>query len=564
MSLFSSIRMAANSMQASQIGLQVVGQNIANANTEGYIREELVLTPAATQRVGNLLLGNGVSVEAVVQKIDLFLEERLRGSVSNRADAETEETAYGQLEALINSLGDNTISGYLEQFASSISDVLNAPESVSTRNMAALQAGTLTEAINHLASGVAALRTDVNDRVIAMASDINRLVEEIRVLNVQIADTEGGNTTESDAVGLRDQRLMALEELADLVDIQVQEQSSGSVVVYCGGTYLVYEGTSRQVEAVIDSESGMPTADIQVVATQASLDPSGGQLRGLIDARDAVFGGFATDLDEFARNLIFEFNKVYSSGQGLTGFTSVTSESAVISADDALDAAGLPFTPTNGSFQVITRVETTGLTKTYSINIDLDGLGQKTTLNGLIDQLQEIPGLTVSMNAESRLAIEADAGTEFAFSSDTSGVLAALGINTFFSGSHAGNIGVNAVVSNDPAKFAASQSGIGEGTENAVILADFLNLPVESSNGSTLSELYNRLTADVTQSSAIAQSTAEGARTFEETLRAQKTSISGVSIDEETVQMMAYQRAYQASARFISVVSELFDVLVNI
>jgi flagellar hook-associated protein 1 FlgK len=564
MSLFSSIRMAANAMQANQIGLQVVGQNIANANTPDYIREELILTPAPTQKIGNLLLGNGVQIEAVVQKIDLFLEERLRGSISQRSDAETEETAYSQLESLINELGENSIGSYLEQFASSISDVLNAPESVSTRNMAVLQATTVTEAINNLADGVSSLWSDTNDRVINMAADINRLTEDIRRLNIQISDTEGGNTTESDAVGLRDQRLADLQDLAELIDIKVQEQPSGSVVVYCGETYLVYEGYSQQVEAVIDSESGKPTADIQVVTTQASLNPAGGELRGLLDVRDKMLSGFGDGLDHFARNLIFEFNKVYSSGQGLTGYSSVTSESAVIDPAASVDSTGLPFTPTNGSFQVITRVKSTGLTTTSTINVDLDGLGPKTTVNDLITQLKGISGLDVSLNAENRLVIKADSGIEFSFGNDSSGALAAFGINTFFSGSNAANIGVSKVVTGDPAKFAASQSGIGKGTENAVVLADFLNLPVKSENGDTLSVLYNRLTADVTQSSSIAQSTAEGARTFEETLRAQKTAISGVSIDEETVQMMAYQRAFQASARFISVVSELFDVLVNI
>lgn len=564
MSLFSSIRMAANAMQANQIGLQVVGQNIANANTPGYIREEMVLTPAPAQRMGNLLLGSGVSVEAVVQKIDLFLEDRLRGSVSARFGAGTEEAAYTQLESLINALGDTSIGAYLTQFASSISDILNHPESVSTRNMAVLQAGALTKEINNLATGANGLRTDVNNRVINMAGDINRLVEDIRVLNTRIADTEGGNTSNSDAVGLRDQRLSDLENLAGLIDIRVQEQPSGGVIVYSGDTYLVYEGTSRKVEAVIDGENGFPAADIQVVDTRSSLKPSSGELYGLLDVRDNVLGSFANDLDKFARNLIYEFNKVYSSGQGLTGYDQATSEFAVLDANSALNAAGLKFTPTNGSFQVITRVQSTGLTTTHNVPVDLDGLGEDTTLNDVAKILNEIPGLTARVNSENKLEIEATAGQEFTFSNDTSGLLAALGINTFFKGSSATDIGVSAIVQQDPAKFAASRGGIGVDTHNAVTLAEYLDLPVASENGDTLGVLYDRLTAGVTQASSIAQSTAEGARTFEETLRAQKMAISGVSLDEEAVQMISYQRAFQASARFISVLSDLFDVLVNI
>jgi len=99
MSLFSSIRLAANALQADQIALQVVGQNIANASTPGYIREEVVLSPTICQRVGGLLLGMGVQVDAVIQKIDIFLEERLRGAVSERSSAETAEPVYGELES---------------------------------------------------------------------------------------------------------------------------------------------------------------------------------------------------------------------------------------------------------------------------------------------------------------------------------------------------------------------------------------------------------------------------------------------------------------------------------
>ncbi|NQT39266.1 MAG: flagellar hook-associated protein FlgK, partial [Planctomycetes bacterium] len=104
MSLFGSIQLAANTLRANDIALQVVGQNIANANTPGYIREEVVLSPAPTQRLGGLLLGLGVRVDAVVQKIDLFLEERLRGAVSDRVAGETEEQTHLNLEELIGEL----------------------------------------------------------------------------------------------------------------------------------------------------------------------------------------------------------------------------------------------------------------------------------------------------------------------------------------------------------------------------------------------------------------------------------------------------------------------------
>ena len=83
MSLISSIQLANSALQATQIGLQVVGQNISNANTPGYTREIVQLQPGPTQRKGNLLFGSGVQVQGIVQQVDKFLQERLRNATSD-------------------------------------------------------------------------------------------------------------------------------------------------------------------------------------------------------------------------------------------------------------------------------------------------------------------------------------------------------------------------------------------------------------------------------------------------------------------------------------------------
>ena len=120
MSLFGSIQMAKNALRAQQIGLQVVGQNISNANTPGYIREEVIVSPAPTQRIGGLLLGLGVQVDAVVQKIDKFLEERLRNAKSDRVSNETKEQAYLELESILGELGDTDLSTALDTLEDAI------------------------------------------------------------------------------------------------------------------------------------------------------------------------------------------------------------------------------------------------------------------------------------------------------------------------------------------------------------------------------------------------------------------------------------------------------------
>jgi flagellar hook-associated protein 1 FlgK len=565
MSLFSSIRMAGNTLRADQIAMQVIGQNIANANTPGYIREEVHLTPAAPQQYGRLTLGLGVEVSAVVQKLDRFLEERLRGAVSDRASAATREEIFVELERLIGELSETDLSTSLNSFFDSISEILNEPENVAARNLAVLNGEALAGDINRLADRVHQLGEHLQDRIYDIAGRINRLSEEIRTLNIRIARTEGGDVSGSDAVGLRDQRLSALEELAELVNVRVEEQQSGGVAVYVGSDYLVFEGIAREVDVVLDSEGRMPAAEIHIVDTDSPLELSGGRLHGLTAAREEILGGFLEELDQFAGTLAFEFNRIYSGGQGLIGYRELTSEFAVDDSGVPLNSTGLPFTPQNGSFQILVRNTETGLTETTDIFVDLNGLGEDTTLDGLSEAIDAVDGISATITSDGHLSITADSDdVQFAFADDTSGVLAALGLNTFFSGSSARDLAIRAPVRADPAKFAASRGGIGTDTDNAVDLADFLSRPLDSRNGASLSVLYDRLVGETIQGSSVSRSLAEGMRVFEQTLRGQKLSVSGVSLDEEAIRLIAHQRSYQASARYIQVLEGLFESLLGL
>lgn len=566
MSLFGSLQLASNSMQAQQIGLQVVGQNMANANTPGYSREQVQLVPAPVQQLGSLTLGLGVQVSAVTQQVDQYLNERLRNTNSDVGNNQTQSQVYQNLEGIVGALNSNNLQSSLNSFFSAISGVLNQPESVSVRNLAVLQGKTLAGDINQMSQRVSSARSDLNDQVVGMTSDINRLVSDIAKLNAEISSTEGGDTSHSQAVGLRDQRNQDLTNLSKLVGIRTQEQPSGAVNVYVGGDYLVFEGTSRTVETAYTVDRGLTAAHINLTDTNAPLDTQTGQLAGLLASRDKILGGFLDQLDQFAGTLNFEFNKIYSSGQGLTGFQSMTSTYPVKSATAPLDNAGLPFTPVNGSFQVKMLNTQTGLTQTSTITVDLNGLDQnETSLNALATQFNAINGLQASVDTSGNLALKTTSpDLQFSFANDTSGALAALGLNTFFTGSTAADLGVNQNLTTDPGKFAASTAGIGIDTGNATTLANFMNLPLASAGGTTLTDTYDKLVGDVTQGSSVSKSVTQGYQTFQQTLQGQQAAISGVSIDEETVQMLSYQRVYQASAKLISTINDLLNTLLQL
>jgi flagellar hook-associated protein 1 FlgK len=565
MSLSGTLQIASNALAAQQIALQVVGQNIANAATPGYSREETVFAPAPTQRLGNLTLGLGVHVQGVIQRIDEFLNQRLRRATSDRINGDVREQTWLELEQVVGELSETDLSTAMTRFFGSVSDVLNQPESVSVRALAVLQGQSLALQINRLAQRVGEIRADVNTRIVNMAVDVNRLLAEIARLNVQIATTEGGSVGGSEAVGLRDQRNLALRRLSELIEIQTQEQSSGAINVFANGDFLVFEGTHRTVAPVYSPQKGFAAASLNVVELDAPLGQGSGKLAGLLEARDGILGSFLDQLDAFASTLAFEFNKLYSRGQGLSGYTQLTSERGVTSATAPLDAAGLPYAPVSGMFQVLVRDRQTGVTRTYDVPIELHGLSTDTTLGALAARLSSIDGLSATIDSEGRLTIATTSPhVEFAFSGDDSGVLAALGLNVFFSGTTARDLGVSSVVAAAPATFAASNNGLGGGTGNAVELARFPDLALDSAGGDTLLTLYDRLTSNVTQGASVARAVAQGLRSFEQTLEAQQLATSGVSLDEEAIKLMTHQRAFQAAARMVSVIDELLRWLVEL
>jgi len=566
MSLFGSIQMAGNTLQAMQIGLHVVGNNIANANTPGFIRERVIYTPAPVQKLGELTLGLGVEIAGIVQNIDHFVEERLRNVGGDRASADVQEKVYRDLESILGELTDTDISTSLTHFFNSIEEVVNHPEDMALRNLAVQAGKTLATTINTLSRRVQTVYEEFGQGIDNLTDEINTLTEQIRKLNLQIVSLEGGDAATSEAGGLRSQRHAAIKRLSEIADVKVTENLVGAVSLTVNGDLLVFEGSRREVRTVISSENGREAAEIQFVDNESPINVSSGELHGLYEARDRITGDFIDRLDQFAAALAFEFNKVYSQGQGATGFQSVTSNMAVDDPGAVLDAAGLDFTPVNGQFNLILYNTTTKLKVTHPISVDLNGLQDDSTLATLAADINAIDGVAAEVTADNRLKITAEsAETRLAFGDDISGVLAAIGINTFFTGSKASDIAVNDVVLADGSKFAASKAGtIGVDVQNARRLIALHDEGLASLDGNSITGIYDQLINETAQGATVAGSIADGFEVFEQTLLAQSQAVSGVNLDEEAIDMIMLQRTYQASARYISTLSELMDILVSL
>ena len=198
------------------------------------------------------------------------------------------------------------------------------------------------------------------------------------------------------------------------------------------------------------------------------------------------------------------------------------------------------------------------------VNVDLDGLnGNDTTLADLKNQLDAISGISATISA-GKLKIQSDSSdVEFSFSQDSSGVLAALGVNSFFKGTDALNIGINTDLKNRPTLLSAAQNGQLGDNQTALAIAGLETTALQGLDGSTIREKYDSMINGIAVSSATAKTNAEAASTVQDTLQAQRESLSGVSLDEEAVNLIKEQRAFQGAARIISAVDELMKTILN-
>ncbi|QDT38582.1 flagellar hook-associated protein FlgK [Stratiformator vulcanicus] len=565
MSLNSSLHVAGRSLEVFSAGLSVAGQNIANANTPGYVREELKINANTPFKVGQHIFGTGVYVEGIQQQIDLFLETRIHTANGDLAHAEARSDIFLALETTLNELGDSDLSTALSDFSSALNNLANEPDDLTLRSLVVQQGEELARDVTDLRLRIDELRSQQSLNLDNLVQEANELIDEIDRLNPQIARLEASGLLQSDAGALRTQRYQALERLSEIVPVRFQERSDGGVDVFSGSNWLVLGGSTQHLETFKTADRGISITSVQYATTQQVLSEGAGEIRGIIDGRDEILGSFVDDLDTLTTNLIGAFNEVYTSGEGLAGHTSLTGQTEVADPTLALNAAGLSFTPRHGSFEVKLVNLGTGAIETTEITVDLDGIGgANTTLNDLQAALDGIINLSATVDPLGRLQLSTTDGYEVRFANDSSGTLASLGINTFFTGTDSGDFGINANVKADPNLLATGRGGGPGDNKNIVALQTFLEDDQIDLGGQSLRGFYELTVAEVAQQSAAASSLRSGSDAFVASLQSQKQQFSGVSLDQETIKMLEFQRAYQSAARLISTIDELYDVLLNV
>lgn len=564
MGLNAALSAAGTALDVYSAGIQVAGNNIANANDPNYIRETLQLAPSYPVQQNGLILGSGVTATGVKQLIDLYLEQRVYAANGDASGASTTNSIYQQLESTLQTLSSSDLSSQLSGLSNAFNNVVNQPGTTSNRQLAIQQGAQFAQSVTQLRSQIDSLRKSLNQNVQSDVTEANNLIDDIAKLNPKITALEAAGLLRSDAGTLRDQRYADLNRLSQIIPVAINDRGSAGVDVTLNGEALVIPGEVQHLQAVPRGDRGITVFDVTIQKSTVPITGTKGELAGIVNGRDNVVGGFLDKLDQFTAGIINQVNLIHASGQGEHGYSSVTGTYSIKDPTAALDAAGLPFTPQNGSFQVQVINTSTGLAQTGTITVDLAGVNPKTTLNGIVGQLNGLTNVTASLTGTGNLQIDAANGYQIEFSNDNSGTLAALGINTFFTGSSSLDIGVNSQLTADPTLLAAAQGGGPGDATNAAALANLDNLAPASLGGSTIGNYYQQTVSSLGASSASQNALSQGSQGFLSSLNSQRAQTSGVSLDNETIQIMQYQQAYQSAARFISTIDKLFTTLTQI
>ena len=565
MSLTAALATASRALEVFSTAVQVSSSNIANANTPGYIREELTLATEDPYKRGGLIVGTGVKATAVRQSIDQFLESRIHLTNSETHASSARESIYAQLEGQLRELGDQDLSSRFSSFLAAINDVANQPEQLPLRNSIISEGELLVADITSLRTRVDQLRTGQTVRIENLVDEANNLIDEIADLNLKITKQESNGLLASEAGGLRTQRYDALNRLSEIIPTRFIEQPNGNVDVYSGSEYVLFSGHRQHIETATIEDRGVDVEVVQFTQTHSQISQAGGELRGVIDGRDEIMGAFIDDLDQIASSLISAVNRIHSSGEGLEGYSTITSTNRVDDANAVLSNVDLPGSINHGSFELKVTNKQTGITQVETIRIDLDGIGSNdTSLEDLRAAIDSAANVSATITTTGELKLDADPDFDLRFADDTSGVLAALGINTFFTGSDSATIGINSLVKENQNLLATGQGAGPSDNRNVLQLATALEQPLDQLGGRGIEDFYQNVVSGIAQGASAENAKATGLEQFRQALLSQREQFSGVSLDEEAVRLIEFQQAYAASARVIRSVDELFDILVTL
>jgi len=323
-STFGGINTALTSLYSQRRGLDVAGQNIANANTEGYTRQRAVMqadtgfiAPAMWARTDGV--GAGVGVSSVQRLRDDFLETRGRSEHERSAYLTDQTAAYNAIEDVFNEPNSAALQAQLHDMWGGWSDVANNPDSVAARSSLIEKSRTVVHVLHASHDALAGQWSANRSRLEVYAGQVNTAAKAIAQLNDSIVQalSAGGTVNE-----LQDQRDLHLMHLAELAGATTSKRPNGAVDVFLGNSALVSEFTTSEIEVIGATQLAEQAGDNVGVGwkgLEPLAAPPGGTMGSIVNTMTEIIPGLSEDLDDVAADLFTTVNDEHLAAFGLDG-----------------------------------------------------------------------------------------------------------------------------------------------------------------------------------------------------------------------------------------------------
>lgn len=585
--LSSALNISVGSLLFNQTAMSTISHNLSNVNNKNYSRQEI--QPSADFING---FGAGVNLDGIIRRVDEQLQAELTGQVSNRSYAQTAKRFMENVEIIFGQPNSgNSISDILSDVFAQFNNVAGLPESSSQRLNAINQIQFMSEQLNSMSSQMQNLQQTLDGEVDIRLTSINRAIERIHDLNIEISVTRNASMGGQNTNDLEDARQEQINILAEQLNINViYDANNRAIVNSANGSQLVTSGGYSQLErtpAVAPSifagigvrtigASGNPANFVLPFDTEAL---TGGSLKALIDVRDTEVPNILDQINEFSRVTINSINEVHSRGVGVPPPSSLTSAQLTTPGVDLFAEIGLV---PGSSFDVSLVDQTTG-TPLNTTTVTLPGAPPLstgdlvTTINTALAGAGFPPSVQASF-AGGQLTVEDTASTGgIVMGNDTDDFLGKIVMNPLLDGTDAATIGVRDDVQAQPGLLATARMRAADGglsfnnNANAVALTQLgsENKNFAAAGGltpqiDTLEGYFGTITSNLAVNLQDNTRRLDFSEALENDLAERNASVSGVNSDEELANLITFQNSFQASSRVITTIDEMFDTLLNI
>lgn len=561
MGLAAALNAGKTSLFTNQKSIEITGNNISNVNTEGYSRQKPVFSDFPSLNFGDFFVGQGVKVSGVVRDYDVFVSEQLLDKNQQLGSEDAKSTPLAELERIF-SVGDENLATEIDRFFDAWQELSTNPSGQVERDIVIQRGELLAAEFNTIARDLENVQNNINDTVRSELDAVNLKLTQIADLNQRIQNLESTGQT---ANSFRDQRDLLLQELTYSLGVQSFPDAAGAINVQLpGGLPLVQSGTALQLEAVVQGDD----LKLELAIGNSRFDVSGrnlgGKFAGLLEIRDQFVPELQQDLNKTAYQLVQQVNSRHEQGTGLDGST------------------GIPFFQNPGNhtsqgYASATSDYFTGGTIALQVggedhSFTLDPASGPYSLDELASAINSATGAdltaTTSQQGDGRYALVLTPEYDLANNSPLSVQvdLSALGTTggaavPEFSMPSMANL--MAMALQNPSQVAAGSSSAPGDNTNALAIAALKD--EKAVNGEdTFVSFYGKMAARVgveASQNRLAQTGSQDALTQLQNLRDAKV---GVSLEEEMIALIKYQRGFEASAKLLSTVDEMMATVLTI